>query len=67
MDGAWRETYNAESFLHAVNPMALNIKNAEMERLADALSKLAGEIALHCASLPVLDDRSPDEIQGYDE
>lgn len=25
------------------------------------------EIAEHCASLPVLDDRSEDEILGYDE
>src|SRR5205823_8333491 len=25
------------------------------------------EIALHCASLPELDPRSPDEIIGYDE
>jgi hypothetical protein len=24
-------------------------------------------IALHCASLPVLDHRTPDEIIGYDE
>ena len=31
---------------------------------------LAGElddIALHCASLPVLDDRRIDEVLGYDE
>jgi antitoxin VapB len=25
------------------------------------------EIALHCAALPVLDDRSDEEILGYDE
>jgi antitoxin VapB len=25
------------------------------------------EIANHCASLPVLDNRTPDEILGYDE
>ena len=25
------------------------------------------EIALHCAALPVLDDRSDEEIWGYDE
>ncbi len=31
-------------------------------RLADALD----EIAMHCASLPVIDDREPDEILGYD-
>ena len=33
------------------------------QRLADVLD----EIALRCASLPVLDSRNPDEILGYDE
>ncbi|MGH9257906.1 MAG: type II toxin-antitoxin system VapB family antitoxin [Vicinamibacterales bacterium] len=32
-------------------------------RLADELN----EIALHCAALPELDTRTPDEILGYDE
>jgi antitoxin VapB len=32
-------------------------------RLADELD----EIATHCARLPVLDSRRPDEILGYDE
>lgn len=32
-------------------------------RLADELD----EIALHCASLPVRDPRTPEEILGYDE
>ena len=32
-------------------------------RLADELN----EIALHCAALPVYDDRSADEIVGFDE
>lgn len=32
-------------------------------RLADELN----EIALHCAALPVFDDRPADEIIGYDE
>lgn len=32
-------------------------------RLADELD----EIARHCSGLPVRDDRSPDEILGYDE
>jgi len=32
-------------------------------RLADELE----EIAEHCASLPVLDGRRPEEILGYDE
>ena len=79
--------------------MALNIRNAEAEKLAAAVAKLAGEtkteavtralrdrldrlrrgragrrladeldmIAEHCAGLPVLDDRSDDEILGYDD
>lgn len=32
-------------------------------RLADELN----EIALHCASLPLLDSRNADEILGYDD
>lgn len=79
--------------------MALNIRNSETERLAEALAKLTGEtkteavtkalrdrlarvrrgrsrgrladeldeIAQHCAALPVLDTRSPEEILGYDD
>lgn len=79
--------------------MALNIRNSETEKLAEALAKLTGEtkteavthalrdrlarlrrertqkrladeldeIALHCAQLPVLDPRTPEEIIGYDE
>jgi antitoxin VapB len=79
--------------------MALNIRNSETEKLAEALAKLTGEtkteavtqalrdrlarlrrersrkrladeldeIALHCARLPILDSRTPDEILGYDD
>jgi antitoxin VapB len=67
--------------------MALNIRNPETEKLAEAVmqalrERLArlqcggtqrrladelDEIARHCAQLPVLDPRSPDEILGYDE
>ncbi len=78
--------------------MALNIRNAETERLAERVVILTGEtktaavtqalrerlerlerapvrrrladeldaIALHAASLPLLDPRSADEILGYD-
>jgi antitoxin VapB len=78
--------------------MALNIRNAETERLAAELASMTGEtkseavrravedrlrrlrqdhvgrplaeeldgIALRCASLPILDERSPDQILGYD-
>jgi antitoxin VapB len=79
--------------------MALNIRNPETERLAEALARETGEtkteavtkalrdrltrlrrqrggrgladeleeIARHCAALPVVDPRTPDEILGYDE
>jgi len=79
--------------------MALNIRNQETEKLAEAVAAMTGEsktqavtqalkarletlkrrksrrnvatrldeIAQHCASLPVLDLRSPDEILGYDD
>ena len=79
--------------------MALNIRNPEAERLADAVVRLTGEskteavtralrdrlarlrrersgrsladeldeIARHCATLPVRDSRSADEILGYDD
>jgi antitoxin VapB len=79
--------------------MALNIRNSEAERLANAVATITGEtkteavtialrerlenlkrrrsrkrladeldeIARHCASLPVLDKRSDDEIIGYDK
>jgi antitoxin VapB len=79
--------------------MALNLRNAEAEKLAAELAKLTGEtkteavrkalrdrlnrlrrersgrrladeldeIAEHCASLPVLDPRSAEEILGYDQ
>ena len=36
-------------------------------RSKDGLAAELNKIALHCASLPDLDTRSPDEIIGYDE
>jgi antitoxin VapB len=52
------------------------VRNALAERLererlrrgepADLVAKIRA-IGEHCASLPVLDPRSPDEIIGYDE
>ena len=38
-------------------------RERSQRRLADELD----EIALHCASLPVLDSKSPEEIIGYDK
>jgi len=60
---------------HTGTDMALNRRNPEVEQLvrleqdrtgrclADALD----EIALACAARPVLDDRQPDDILGYDD
>ena len=39
------------------------VRHSNGPRLADQLDR----IALDCASLPVLDPRTPDEILGYDE
>ena len=39
------------------------VTKALRDRLADELE----EIAEHCANLPVLDARRPEEILGYDE
>jgi antitoxin VapB len=39
------------------------VRLAGVPRLADQLDR----IALDCASLPVLDPRTPEEILGYDE
>lgn len=41
----------------------VRLSRAMRRRLADELD----EIALHCAGLPVHDQRSADEIIGYDE
>lgn len=43
------------------------LEQEQRRRSARRLANELDEIALHCASLPVLDDRSPDEILGYDE
>ncbi|MCQ4634216.1 type II toxin-antitoxin system VapB family antitoxin [Shinella lacus] len=39
------------------------VRHLNVPRLADQLDR----IALDCASLPLLDPRTPDEILGYDE
>jgi antitoxin VapB len=41
----------------------VRMRRGESGRLADQLM----EIGRHCAALPDLDARSPDEIVGYDE
>lgn len=37
------------------------------QRSGRSLAQELDDIALHCASLPVLDNRSVEEIVGYDE
>ena len=37
------------------------------ERTQRRLAHELDEIARHCAALPVLDERTPDEILGYDD
>jgi len=50
--------------VQALRERLIRVRRARAKRrLADELD----EIALHCASLPVRDPRSADEIVGYDE
>ncbi len=43
------------------------LERIRRQRSGRRLSEELDDIALHCASLPVLDDRRPEEILGYDE
>ena len=53
-----------EAVTNALRDRLARLKRERSERrLADELDK----IAQHCASLPVLDERSPEEILAYDE
>ncbi len=57
-----------ESITQAVNrALEERLKKLKQRRGSRSLAADLIEIARHCASLPVLDDRSPDEIIGYDE
>ncbi len=50
--------------------MALSIKDPETDRIVRDLAAVTGEsmtVALRCAALPILDERSEDEILGYDD
>lgn len=46
--------------------VALREAIARRRPAVDAKRDLLGRIADHCAALPVLDDRAPEEIVGYD-
>lgn len=43
------------------------LRQADERRLKSALMDDLTAIRLRCAALPVLDDRHPDDIIGYDE
>ena len=43
------------------------LERMKRRRAAFSLAAELDEIARHCASLPVLDNRSEEEILGYDE
>jgi antitoxin VapB len=42
------------------------LERVRRRRLGRRLAGELDDIAKHCASLPVIDDREPDEILGYD-
>ena len=43
------------------------LERIRRQRSGRSLAAELDDLALHCASLPVLDDRNPEEILGYDE
>ena len=47
--------------------LAERLERERRKRNAEGLAERLNAIALHCASLPDHDTRSPDEIIGYDE
>lgn len=52
-----------EAVVRALQDRLARVKRRRPSRL---LVHDLADIALHCASLPVLDDRSADDILGYD-
>lgn len=55
---------NTEAVIQALRE---RLKRLQRQRSRRRLAHELDEMALHCASLPVLDMRVPDEIVGYDE
>ncbi len=43
------------------------LERVRSSRSSKSLADSLDDIALHCAGLPVLDSRNPDEIIGYDD
>lgn len=60
--------YTGESKTEAVtNALRDRLARVRRERSGRSLAEELEAIAEHCAKLPVLDARSPEEILGYDE
>jgi antitoxin VapB len=55
-----------EAVTRALKEALERSKAGETERTSRVTQEL-DDIALHCAALPILDDRSPDEILGYND
>jgi antitoxin VapB len=55
-----------QAVTEALRDALLKAQQQRRERNETLLARLEA-IARHCASLPVRDDRSPDDILGYDE
>jgi len=51
----------------AIEARLEQLRNEARRQADDGLAERLMAIGRHCASLPVLDERTPDEILGYDE
>ena len=60
------DTSITEAVTKAIEDALASAQKKENEKQRIMLRDL-NEIALYCASLPVLDDRTPEDILGYDE
>lgn len=47
--------------------LRVRLERVRRQRAGKCLAEELDEIALHCASLPVLDNRRAEDILGYDE
>jgi antitoxin VapB len=57
-----------ESMTNAVkHAVEERLRREKAKRGREGVAERLMEIGRQCASLPVLDDRTPDEILGYDE
>ncbi len=61
-----RDTTITEAVSQAIHE-ALERERMDRDRHVKDLAGALDEIAIHCASLPLLDARSPEEILGYDD